>query len=409
MLGRNELSFVCDVFKKSHVNVTIAEKDALKSVLSKPGLGDMPDKNFILAQIVSALAPRTLYRLTDAMECSFRLFLIPDTEKPTVFCCGPFLSSPLSPGHILEISEKNGISAEKHRYLNEYYASLPVLSQESHLLTMLHTLCERLFKSPSFAIQDIITEQADILLNRSAATAENSDTLVKIRAMERRYAFENEMMRAVELGNSQVEERLRATFSDQLFEKRVSDPLRNSKNYSIIMNTLLRKAAERGGVHPIHLDEISSTFAVKIEEMTSLSEPPKLMGEMLQTYCRLVRKHSLKNLPLTVQKAVLLIDSDISADLSPKVIAERLNVTPGYLSAVFRKATGKTVSAYLRECRMEYAMHLLRTTSLQVQTVAMHCGILDVQYFSKLFKNQTGITPSEYRLGSNAPSGSSPP
>ena len=46
---------------------------------------------------------------------------------------------------------------------------------------------------------------------------------------------------------------------------------------------------------------------------------------------------------------------------------------------------------------MEHAAHLLGSTSLQIQTVALHCGIMDVQYFSKLFKRQTGMTPSDYR------------
>jgi AraC-like DNA-binding protein len=46
---------------------------------------------------------------------------------------------------------------------------------------------------------------------------------------------------------------------------------------------------------------------------------------------------------------------------------------------------------------MEYAEYLLNSTTLQIQTVALHCGILDLQYFSKLFKRHSGMTPTEYR------------
>jgi YesN/AraC family two-component response regulator len=56
-----------------------------------------------------------------------------------------------------------------------------------------------------------------------------------------------------------------------------------------------------------------------------------------------------------------------------------------------------TVSEYIREKRINYAEHLLLTTHLQIQTVALHCGIMDVQYFSKIFKKQTGKTPKEFR------------
>ena len=46
---------------------------------------------------------------------------------------------------------------------------------------------------------------------------------------------------------------------------------------------------------------------------------------------------------------------------------------------------------------MDYAKYILSTTNMQIQNVALHCGIMDVQYFSKLFKKHTGKTPTEYR------------
>jgi YesN/AraC family two-component response regulator len=105
----------------------------------------------------------------------------------------------------------------------------------------------------------------------------------------------------------------------------------------------------------------------------------------------------MKSLSRVVQKTVVLIDSDLSADLTLSSLAKSQGVSAGYLSTVFKKETGKTVSEYIREKRVKHAAHLLSTTHLQVQTVALHCGIVDVQYFSKIFKKQTGKTPREYR------------
>ena len=223
------------------------------------------------------------------------------------------------------------------------------------------------------------------------------DILVNIKAMERRYAFENEMIRAVSLGQLHMEKQMVSAFSDQAFEKRLPDLLRNAKNYCIIMNTLLRKAAESGGVHPLYLDRVSSDFALKIEGMESLSENAPMMLEMFRTYCRLVRKHTIQHLSSIVQKTVLLIEADISANLSPGLLAKKQNVSLGYLSTIFKRETGKTISEYIREKRVKHAAHLLSTTNLQIQTVALHCGMMDVQYFSKLFKRETGKTPKEYR------------
>ena len=62
------------------------------------------------------------------------------------------------------------------------------------------------------------------------------------------------------------------------------------------------------------------------------------------------------------------------------------NVSNVYLSSMFKKETGKTITEYIREKRLSYAVYLLRSTNLQIQTIALRCGIVDVQYFSKLFK-----------------------
>ena len=88
----------------------------------------------------------------------------------------------------------------------------------------------------------------------------------------------------------------------------------------------------------------------------------------------------------------------IPSSLSNLMPSKRQEVSLGYLSTVFHRETGKTLSAHVRERRMEYASYLLRTTRLQVQTVALHCGMADMQYFSKLFKKHFGRTPTEYRL-----------
>ena len=62
--------------------------------------------------------------------------------------------------------------------------------------------------------------------------------------------------------------------------------------------------------------------------------------------------------------------------------------------------TGQTITSYINYKRVLHAMHLLSSTNLQVQTIALHCGIMDVQYFSKIFKKQVGISPLKYRKAS---------
>jgi YesN/AraC family two-component response regulator len=105
----------------------------------------------------------------------------------------------------------------------------------------------------------------------------------------------------------------------------------------------------------------------------------------------------MKRYSSVVKKAVIIIESDLSAELSLSTLAAKQGISSGYLATVFKKETGKTVSEYVRDKRIEHAKYLLGTTNLQIQTVALYCGIMDVQYFSKIFKSLVGQTPKAYR------------
>ena len=399
----NELEFLCLTLKRARVHSSIAAPgDPFRSILP-PELetlfSDIYPCDQPLHKVIEEAEPQTMYRVTDALFLSYIYLMLPDSPKSEFFIVGPYTRSPVSQRNIMEIAESNGISPKNQRYLEEYYRSIPVLPENSHLFTMLDTFCELIWQSPSFAIVDRDREWQlpASPLNESTRSESFDEVLVNMVALEKRYSFENELMRSVELGQLRSDIIVPYSFADQVFERRTADPLRNIKNYMIIMNTLLRKAAQNGGVHPIYLDRISSSFALKIEQLPAVEDGAALMDEMHRSYCRLVRKHSFKDYSPVVQKAVILIDSDLSANLTLSTLAENQNISPGYLSTLFKKETGKTVSEYIRDKRVKHAAHLLTTTHLQIQTIALHCGIMDVQYFSKIFKKQTGKTPKEYR------------
>lgn len=398
MTHQNELRFLSDVFHKSHVNLALIPIEDASRWRINENTEEIFDNSAFFKEIIPTVCPQTLYKLADAFERHYRLLLL-EGDKPTILCIGPFLVESVSTQLLLELSETYGISPHKHKYILEYYASLPILNEKSTLLIMLNSFCELMWNKPSFAVKNISPKHnvSETPFSKSMQNLVPNDTLVNKKAIERRYSFENEMIRAVSLGQTHVENRFSSAFSIDVFEKRTSDSLRNAKNYAIIMNTLLRKAAEKGGVHPIDIDHTSSEFATKIEKATSVSKAVTLMTEMFRTYCRLVRKHSIQKYSLVVQKAILIINADLSADLSPKVLAASQGISLGYLSAVFKKETGKTLSQYICERRMEYAEYLLTTTNLQVQTISLHCGIMDAQYFSKLFKKHFGVPPLQYK------------
>lgn len=398
-----ELKLLCNTLKKCRLSATVVSPIEPISKVIDFSVRDILSKDFssksTVQSYIGALSPKTMYKYTDEFKLCYIYLSLPSASDASLLFIGPYLSEPISARELLELGERIGVPPKAQRYFEKFYSAIPVVSDGSPVFVMIDAFCEHIWGIPSFAICNVNTFEGSVTQPTSYFPPNDNfdDTLLNIKAMEMRYKFENELMQAVELGQIHNEKLMLDSFSEKMFEKRVSDPLRNAKNYCIIMNTLLRKAAEQGGVHPVYIDKVSSDFAIKIEQMTSLAQNASLMKEMFRSYCRLVRKHSIQNYSLTVQKTMLLINNDLSADLSLSTLAKQQNISSAYLSTLFKKETGKTVSEYIREKRINYAASLLSTTHLQVQTVALHCGIMDVQYFSKLFKRQMGKTPKEYR------------
>ncbi len=218
-----------------------------------------------------------------------------------------------------------------------------------------------------------------------------------VRLLEERYELENKLLHTVAGGNESKALDLLALFQSKAVLPRLDNELRNNKNYTITLNTLLRKTAERAGVHPIHIDGLSNQTIRHLEQLTNPDQCLTFQRKMIQNYCRLIRQHHLKNYSLLTQKVITYVNSDLQADLSLRTLSGYLNVNASYLSTLFKKETGMPLTEYVNRCRIEHAQKMLLGTDMPIKEIAHQCGMSDVHYFNRLFKRITGTTPKKYR------------
>lgn len=86
-----------------------------------------------------------------------------------------------------------------------------------------------------------------------------------------------------------------------------------------------------------------------------------------------------------------------SEPITPTDVAEQFGYHSDYLTSVFRRATGKTMCAYIREVRIRRAKTLLITTDMRIGQIAAAVGFADERYFMRAFRQAEGITPTKYR------------
>lgn len=370
-----------------------------------------PDIDYceISRQFSEICQPNTIYRTKDFSLCYYLIFRIPTNTELPFASIGPYTSTIITREVLLQYFADYSFPPDIFAQLEKYYQEVPYLSDDSYLQTLLYTLGEWMWGSvENFSIQDI----PDLTLAQfdhshpawnELRTAE--EPFVAMMALEKRYATEQELLEAVSLGQVHKADVLYQQFTRRQMEQRTSDPLRSAKNYALIFNTLLRKAAQGAEIHPFYLDQISTKYAKNIELCLSPDAVGRLQKEMMHEYCRLVQEYSLKGYSPLIQKALMQIDTDLTADLSLYGLAKRLNVNASYLSSLFKKETGATLTDYVNRKKVRHAAHLLHTTNVQIQAVAQYCGISDVNYFIRIFKKYMGKTPKEYRDSGRGHSG----
>lgn len=399
-----ELNFCRKLLHSFHLDSTIIDPETADFGQLDQGIRKLLGMNDIYANarefLMHKIKPNTIYRVRDGLFCNYAFLLLPETESPHILMIGPYTLAEATKQSLMQVTEKYTIPAQLFSLIEKYFYAVPYLANENMLVVTLNTLGEKMWGGLDHFTSEILDlyQTSTILpFSISPDLVEKQESQINIQAIEQRYRIENELLLAVSQGLSHKVEQVFGNMTTQHFEQRCADPLRNLQNYCIVLNSLLRKAVENGSVHPFYIDKLSSDFARKIEAITTQESGFKILRDMLHKYCLLVRNHSMKNYSLLVQKVITQVDSDLTGDLSLNSIAAGLNVNASYLSGLFKKETGATLTDYVNRKRMEHALLLLNSSTLQIQTIAQYCGIPDVNYFTKLFKKYYKKTPKEYR------------
>ncbi len=95
--------------------------------------------------------------------------------------------------------------------------------------------------------------------------------------------------------------------------------------------------------------------------------------------------------------ALTYIEDNYMKDISSADIVDFVKLNRSYLFKLFKQQTGLSVSQYLIKYRIDKACEFFREYNFTIRQVAQMVGVEDIYYFSKLFKKITGITPSEYK------------
>ena len=224
------------------------------------------------------------------------------------------------------------------------------------------------------------------------------EDITQMRRVEQRYEYSAALTNAVQQGNLSLAMHLVGQYDPSSQTTiRNSNPLRNAQNYCIVLNTQLRHALEKSGIHPFQVDRLSNEIGLEIEQLKSLSQLPTFFGGVIRRYCRLVQEHAYPHLKPLTNLAVTYIKEHLADNLTVKDTAKALTINANYLSSLFHKDMEMTFIDFVNKERTNQAAALLHHTNLQIQQIASTVGYNNTSYFAKQFLRFQGVSPSQYR------------
>ncbi|MBP3617534.1 MAG: helix-turn-helix transcriptional regulator [Lachnospiraceae bacterium] len=212
------------------------------------------------------------------------------------------------------------------------------------------------------------------------------------------YDKEIEFYQTIKMGNVEEAMQLLRPFNSDGMGVLSEDKLRNLKYHLIISIAFITRYCIEGGMEMEEAYNRSDIYIRRLDGFTKEEEIESLHMELVEAYAKRMRSIRKKTM---YSKAIILCLEYIYANLHTKitleVLAEQAKLSPTYLSKLFHKEVGVSVSQYITQKRIEAAEKMLRYTEFSSAEIANCLCFCSESHFIATFKRYVKVTPREYR------------
>ncbi len=205
--------------------------------------------------------------------------------------------------------------------------------------------------------------------------------------------LEKELLDQIKIGNLKkaqnlLDDLLTYTFSGTFDTAVISEDV-------VQFIAVLKRTALKMGVKPDILKNVGA-----FEELKKISEPDELKLWLKNSVVSIIGliEALKKNRDVNILEQIHhYMHANFNKDISLDSIAEKVDISPQYLSKVFKEGYGMNFIDYIIEMRLNYSKVLLSTTDKSISEISNAIGYSDANYFCRIFKKNIGITPGQYR------------
>lgn len=317
-----------------------------------------------------------------------------NNSEVRIYIKGPFFSSFKDEKGVDSITSGLNLLDEESREVRREIWKVPMLTSSSSL--QLGLMLHYAIYQQKILVGDIITKN----INFTDKGFQGKVTVDQFDQSSGAWAIEQEIVDKIKSGAPDIEVLAkRLPFTMKLEKKMGCSALEYAKQSLVMLLTIVSRAAVEGGYPQKSSFSLSSNYRVMINSCTSIQELSILSNEMMSEYAKRVRR--AKSV-LQCSGKIRLCCEYIETHLEDKITLDYLSKKTGYsiyhLSRKFKEEVGYSIVDYINKVKIEQAKKMLMTTLEPIEEISGRLGFGSRSYFSSLFKEEVGQTPTDYRM-----------
>lgn len=176
------------------------------------------------------------------------------------------------------------------------------------------------------------------------------------------------------------------------------NPVTNLKYHFVITTAMITRLCRENGMELEQAFRLSDFYIQKLDDIHTIQGVQRLHDEMVIDYTEKMRRYFRTDTNSKhINACKEYIYSHIKERITIEDLADEFGVSASYLSRLFKKETGVSVSAYIREQKMEVAKNLLRFSDYSMIEIANRLSFSSQSHFIQQFREAVGVTPKKYR------------
>lgn len=176
------------------------------------------------------------------------------------------------------------------------------------------------------------------------------------------------------------------------------NPLMNLKYHLVVTTALITRLCAEHGMAREQAFGLSDRYIQRLDDLRTMEEVHKLHDELVLDFTRKMRRLQRRDdSSRRVHECKEYIFAHLKERITLESLAEEFGVTPSYLSRLFKKETGRSVSEYVVEKKINAAKNMLSFTDLPVIEIAEQLAFSSQSHFTSRFRALAGTTPKRYR------------